>query len=69
LNLHAILFVAQQVFASQYVLEKAKKDFNRPTIRKYLSNDIRWHVQQVCGDAKNTVAVHSTGTACISTRA
>ena len=37
-NLDAVLFVAQQVTASQHVLEKSKKDFNRPSISKYHSN-------------------------------
>jgi|GEM_PF-1876247 len=35
LNLDAVLFVAQQVFASQHLLEKSEKDFNRPSISKH----------------------------------
>ncbi len=42
------------------MLEKSENDFNRPAISKYQGNHIRWHVQQICGNAKHSVTVHAT---------
>ena len=40
LNLDAVLVVAQQVPAAQQVLEESEKDFNRPPLGIYQSDDL-----------------------------
>lgn len=60
-----MLVVTQKVTAAQHVLEKPEEDLDCPAIGKDQGDHCRWHIQQVGGDAKNTVAVHSARTAAI----